>query len=120
MKRIALLSALMLSLGLTVQALAEGYDAEGGYNWFGDYDNESAGVFDGPGTDDGLEYDSWFVDEPGVDDYGDDYGDVYGDGVSYDDPYGEVDDDIGLGYDGVDDDYDLGTDDEWFNDWYDN
>lgn len=125
MVRATFLAALLLSLALTGPAVGEGYDAEGGYNWFGDYDDESVGLFDGPGTDDGLNYDSWFVDEPGVDDYGDDYGDVFGDGVMYDDPYGEISDndvglgDDGLGYDDVGDDYDLGTDDEWFDGWYD-
>ena len=60
MKCAALLTVLLLSLGLACDAYGE--DAEGGYNWFGDYDNESGSVFDGPGRDDGLEYDSWYVD----------------------------------------------------------
>ena len=109
MKFLATLMALSLTLGLAGPLLAEGYDSEGGYNWFGDNDGESRGVYDQPGVesdDDGIGYD-----------YGSD-----GYGLDYD--YG-YDDEYGYDYDAGDDNwhindeesgYDYETDDGWFDD----
>lgn len=107
MKRVFFLTTLILSLGFGGPVLAEGYDAEGGYNWFGDYDDESRGVLDQPGPDYDYGYENWVTE-----DYDYDYGDIDGDI-----------DEVGLEDDWFTDDYDYdydyGTDDDGFEDWYD-
>ena len=89
----------------------EGYDAEGGINWFGDNDNEAFGAFDEYGSEEtDFEYD--YETEVGYEDngfLGDEglYGEESEDATYEEDEYGYYD--SGLEYT---------TDDEAFGDFY--
>lgn len=99
----ALLVMTLMSVGFSGHAIAqaeEGYDPEGGVNWFGDYDEESAGIYD----------------QPSYGEYGEEegfYTETFGYGYYSDEPVADSDQ---YGY--YDSEYDWNTDDEWFEDWY--
>ena len=98
MERTALWIPLLAMIGLWAPtAVAETYDEEGGINWFGDADSESAGAFD---DGDGIGFDSELV------------GDDYDYGLGEEDSF--TSDDYGT----YDSDFDWDTEDEWFDGWY--
>ena len=100
MKHFPLLAALLLLVGGAAPLRAETFDDEGGYNWFDDDDRESRGIYDTPGD---YYYDDYY---DGDADWYDDDESGYGDSYVSDDWY---EDDGGYEYE---------TDDQWFDDWF--
>lgn len=105
MRRTLTALAACTALGLGGVALAqEGYDEAGGYNWFGDFDNESIGLDD-----------SWAGDYDG-DTFGGEG--LYGDGTYGYDGVGDYGDYTLDEYGYFDNDYAWETDDQEFDNWY--
>ena len=98
------LLAVLGLLGAPGTFAEEGYDAEGGINWFGGDDGENRGAFE-------YDDDGWMAGDDEQDWYSNDEGD------------GVLDENYYYGDDAADEyesdyEYDYQTDDGWFDGWF--